>query len=115
MLPNYYLYRADRLGMVHSVEVRVPFLDHKFVNLALSIPGKWKVENNEPKYILKKSLEEILPKEVLYRKKQGFCVPLNEWMGDFIIDYIEANLKSFCMNTDLFSENGLKKLIKNEI
>ncbi|MBP6335283.1 MAG: asparagine synthase (glutamine-hydrolyzing), partial [Bacteroidia bacterium] len=52
-VPNYYLYRMDRLGMAHSIEIRNPFLDTDFVNLALSIPGKWKGLGGEPKYILK--------------------------------------------------------------
>ncbi|MCI0615857.1 asparagine synthase C-terminal domain-containing protein, partial [bacterium] len=75
IMPNLYLYRADRLGMAHSIELRVPYLDYEFVNLALSIPAKWKTHNREPKYILKKSFERLLPAEILYRKKMGFCVP----------------------------------------
>jgi len=112
IVPNYYLYRADRLGMTHSIEIRVPFLDHGLVNLALSTPGKWKMCGGEPKYILKKSLERVLPANVLYRKKQGFCVPLHEWAGDIIIDYIEANLRDFCRDTGLFSEESLRRQIE---
>lgn len=51
--PHWYLYRGDKLGMAHSIELRSPFLDYEFVNFALSIPGSMKVKNNEPKYILK--------------------------------------------------------------
>jgi len=112
IVPNYYLYRADHLGMAHSIEVRVPFLDHRFVNLALSIAGKWKIHNGEPKYILKKSLERTLPRKILYRKKQGFCVPLREWAGDIILDYLEVNLRDFCRDTGLFSEEGLRRQIE---
>ena len=112
IVPNYYLYRADRLGMAHSIEVRVPFLDHKFVDLALSIPGKWKIKDGEPKYILKKSLERILPPETLYRKKQGFCVPLHEWAGNTIVDYVGRNLKGFCRDTGIFNEEGLRRQIE---
>jgi asparagine synthase (glutamine-hydrolysing) len=111
IIPNYYLYRADRLGMAHSIELRVPFLDHKFVELSLSISGKLKVCKGEPKYILKKSLEKILPNEILYRKKQGFCVPLREWLVDFLMEYVESNLKTFCHDTGIFRYHGLKELI----
>ena len=111
-IPNRYLYRADHLSMAHSVELRVPFLDHTFVNLALSIPGKWKIRNGEPKYILKKSLEQILPNEILYRKKQGFCVPLREWIEGYLLDYINENLQSFCKEIDIFNENGLRYQIE---
>lgn len=105
---NRYLFRADRLGMAHSIEGRMPFLDYQFVNLALSIPTKWKVKNKTPKYILKKSFERILPDEVLYRKKQGFNVPIREWAQEVMVDYVESNLKSFCSNWDIFDEKQLR-------
>ncbi len=108
IVPNCYLYRADRLGMANSVEIRVPFLDHNFVNLALSIPGSLKIRNGESKYILKRTLKDILPPETLYRKKRGFCVPLKEWTGQYIIQYVESNLKKFCRDTGIFREEGLK-------
>ena len=55
--------------MANSIEARSPFLNHEMVQLALSIPSKYKVKNSINKYILKKSLERILPNEILYRKK----------------------------------------------
>jgi asparagine synthase (glutamine-hydrolysing) len=111
MIPNYYMYRADHLGMANSIEIRSPFLDHEFTNLALSIPGNLKVKNGEPKYILKKSLERILSPEILYRKKRGFNVPLKEWAGDSMLNYIDGNLKSFCSNHEQFNYEGLKLLV----
>lgn len=114
IIPNYYLYRADRLGMANSIELRVPFLDHNVVNLALSISGKWKTLKYVPKYILKKSFEQSLSKEILYRKKQGFCVPLQEWAGDTINRYIDSNLHSFCKETGLFNETVIRaQLLRN--
>jgi len=110
-IPNRYLYRADHQGMANSVELRVPFLDHEFVDFALSISGKWKLNKGEPKYILKKSLEGVLPNDILYRKKQGFCVPLREWTGSFILNYIEKNLLYFCRETGIFNEHGLREQI----
>ena len=110
---NRYLYRSDKLGMAHSIETRAPFMDYEFVNLALSIPGKYKMKDGEPKYILKKALERILPNEILYRKKMGFSVPLREWAGGMMTDYVETHLHEFCVNTGLFNENGLKKLVAN--
>ncbi|MEP7168430.1 MAG: asparagine synthase (glutamine-hydrolyzing) [Bacteroidota bacterium] len=108
---NRYLYRADRLGMANSIELRSPFMDYEFVNFALSVPGKLKIADGEPKYILKKTLEKILPKEILYRKKMGFNVPLKEWGNEVMTDYVETNLKSFCANTNLFNESGLRNLL----
>ena len=110
---NRYLYRSDKLGMAHSIETRAPFLDYELVNFALSIPGEYKMKGGEPKYILKKALERILPDDILYRKKMGFSVPLREWAGGMMTDYVETNLNEFCANTGLFDKNGLKKLVKN--
>jgi len=74
------LMRADKMIMAHSVEGRVPFLDTRLVELAFSMPASLKFKNNEPKYILKKAVEEIIPNEIIYRKKQGFSTPINEWL-----------------------------------
>lgn len=107
IVPDFYLYRADRLGMAHSIELRVPFLDHQLVNYALSLPGECKVARGEPKYILKKALEPVLSPDVLYRKKKGFCVPLREWGGDVMLGYLDANVDRFCADTSLFNRNEL--------
>ena len=111
-IPNFYMYRADRLGMANSIEIRVPFLDHNFVNLAMNIKGKFKFNAGEPKYVLKKSMEKILPKSILYRKKMGFCVPLKEWTGDIITGYIEDNLDVICRETGLFDQEKIAHQIK---
>lgn len=82
-LPDLLLARLDRMTMGASIEGRVPFLDHRLVEFCLSIPTEQKIRNNEGKYILKKSLESMLPKEVIWRKKQGFPLPLADiLMGD---------------------------------
>jgi asparagine synthase (glutamine-hydrolysing) len=111
-IPNKYLYRMDRLGMAHSIEIRSPFLDPEMIRLALSMPSSLKVKKGEPKYILKKSLESMLPNDILYRKKMGFCVPLKEWAEDIMLDYVRENGSSFCSNTGIFSERGLNKQIE---
>jgi len=110
-IPAKYLYRMDRLGMANSIEIRNPFLDTDMVNLAFSFPSRLKYENNEPKYILKKCLERMLPTEILYRKKMGFCVPLQEWAGDIMLDYTITHMRDFSRNTGLFSEDGIQKEI----
>lgn len=111
-IPSKYLHRMDRLGMAHSIEIRCPFLDYHVINLALSLPGPFKMHGQTPKYILKKSLEQILPSETLYRKKMGFCVPLKEWAGDIMLDYTATHLHSFASNTGFFREEGLKELLQ---
>ena len=81
MVENIFLYRADRMGMANSIEIRVPYIDHKMVEFGMQMPQDLKYKNNTGKYILKKSLERIVPNEFLYRKKMGFCVPVKEWSG----------------------------------
>jgi asparagine synthase (glutamine-hydrolysing) len=73
------LTKVDRASMAVSLEVRAPMLDHKFMECAASIPSSLKLKNGVGKYILKKALEPVLPKDILYRPKQGFAVPLDVW------------------------------------
>jgi len=78
-LPEDLLIKEDRSTMAHSLEGRFPFLDYHLVELVNSIPSKYKIKNGVSKYILKKTFEGILPDEILYRKKQGFGVPLKHY------------------------------------
>jgi len=75
------LAKVDRMSMATSLEVRVPMLDHIFVEWAVGLPKEWKLRNGTRKYILKKLAERLgIPPEVLHRKKQGFQLPLVDWM-----------------------------------
>ncbi len=78
-LPELLLMRVDKMTMATSVEARVPFLDHKLVEYALSLPRAVKVEGKSGKHILKRALEEILPRDVLYKPKRGFGAPVESW------------------------------------
>lgn len=111
-LPNKYLHRMDRLGMHQGLEVRCPYLDYRLVNFSLTLSAALKVKNKIPKYILKKSLEKILPNEILYRKKMGFCVPIREWGDDIMTQYIRSNLRNFCSNTGIFREERILSDLK---
>lgn len=113
IIPNLYANRLDKLTMAHSVEGRSPFLDHDIIQNAFSITGDLKIKEGEAKYILKKSLERILPDEVLYRKKQGFCVPLKEWGTDIMVEYLEEELIAFCRNVDVFKEEKVRAILEN--
>jgi asparagine synthase (glutamine-hydrolysing) len=73
---------ADRTSMAYSLEVRVPFLDHPFVELMATVPGNLKIKHREKKHLLKRALEADLPPEILYRKKAGFSLPLARWLRE---------------------------------
>ncbi|MGI9285765.1 MAG: asparagine synthase (glutamine-hydrolyzing) [Pseudomonadales bacterium] len=79
-LPGDILVKVDRMSMANSLETRAPFLDYRLVEYAASIPSSLKLKDGEKKYILKKSLDELLSDEILYRKKMGFSVPLAQWL-----------------------------------
>ncbi|MGH9444198.1 MAG: asparagine synthase (glutamine-hydrolyzing) [Terriglobia bacterium] len=75
------LTKVDRMSMATSLEDRVPMLDHLFVEYAASLPAHWKLRGNEGKYILKKLAERLgVPREAIYRRKQGFALPLVHWI-----------------------------------
>ena len=93
------LVKVDRASMMHSLEVRAPFLDIDLVNFVRRIPSRYKFRNGTTKYLLKKSLEGFLPKEVLQRSKKGFGTPVGPWLknGALRIDTTPA----FGLNTKL--------------
>ncbi|MCU0643736.1 MAG: asparagine synthase (glutamine-hydrolyzing) [bacterium] len=74
------LVKVDRMSMATSLEARVPFLDYRFVEFAATIPGEYKMQGKKTKVILKQAMEELLPKEILYRGKEGFSIPIKNWL-----------------------------------
>src|SRR5690242_4389059 len=101
-LPELLLMRVDKMSMAVSLEARVPFLDHKFVELAMSIPQAVKTKNGVLKYILKKAVRGVIPDELIDRKKQGFGVPVYEWYHNKFGEYVAKEMNGFCKNTDIF-------------
>ncbi len=107
---NVFLYRADRIGMANSIEIRVPFLDHRLVEFAMQIPQDLKYRNGETKYILKKAMKGTVPAEFLYRRKQGFCVPVREWSGGLMNDKIFRILPRLQKEWGVFQEGFLESV-----
>ncbi len=91
-LPELLLMRVDKMSMATSVESRVPFLDHRLVEYSMTIPEGFKIRNGEPKYILKKAVEGIVPENIIHRKKQGFAAPVNEWLRNEWSGYAESTI-----------------------
>ena len=111
-LPELLLMRVDKMSMGVSLEGRVPFLDHKFVELAMSIPESVKTKNGNLKHILKKSVRGLIPDELIDRKKQGFGVPIHEWFVDRLGEQTRKELKSFCDATDFINFSEVQQLIE---
>ncbi len=86
------LTKVDRASMSNSLEVRVPFLDHKIVEHAATIPINLKYKNKNKKYILKETMKNYLPEKVLNHPKQGFAMPLDAWFKDDLKEFIYSKL-----------------------
>jgi asparagine synthase (glutamine-hydrolysing) len=91
-LPELLLMRVDKMTMATSVEGRVPFLDHRLVELAFRIPGDLKVKNGTRKYILKRAVKDLIPDEIILRPKVGFHVPVTRWFGEVLAPLAEESL-----------------------
>lgn len=94
-LQNDILTKVDRASMMNSLEVRAPYLDIDLVNFSRRIPSSYKFRNGTTKYILKKALQPLIPKEIVIRSKKGFGVPIGKWFknGSLLLD-----------NTTMFSD-----------
>ncbi len=124
-LPDDLLIKADKMTMAASVELRVPLLDHRILEFAASLPQHYKVSGLELKRVLKRALNQSVPKEILKRKKTGFPVPYDKWMrnelNDFVFDTVlssnSAALTYFCKKTltDLLTSNQQGKGCPKEV
>ncbi len=98
-LPDAYLPKVDRMSMATSLEVRVPFLDHRLVEFALKLPGEKHWKDGRGKHLLRKAVADLLPEDIFTHKKQGFSIPLHRW----------ATGKYFDLAEELLSEHAVKK------
>src|SRR5207237_8598047 len=79
-LPDDILYKVDRMSMAHSLEVRPPFLDHRIVEFAASLPERLKIHRSTQKYVLKQLMKDKLPSSILQRSNVGFDVTAHVWL-----------------------------------
>lgn len=110
-LPELLLMRVDKMSMGVSLESRVPFLDHRFVELAMSIPEQAKTRDQQSKYLLKKAVRGVIPDELIDRKKQGFGVPVYEWFFGRLGEHVTRELEEFCEQTDFLDPVAVRELI----
>ena len=112
-LPGDILTKVDRMSMLTSLEVRVPILDHLFLEWVTGLPPEWKMRGKKQKYILTKLAERVgVPKEVLNRPKQGFTLPLGHWMRNELKDLIMSVLMdSSTRQRGYFNAQGVQRLL----
>ena len=80
VLPDDFLVKVDRASMAHGLEVRPPLVDHELMELAARIPSRWKIHAGQTKWVLKQAVRESLPESILRRTKQGFEIPIDDWL-----------------------------------
>jgi asparagine synthase (glutamine-hydrolysing) len=105
------LMKQDQMSMAASVESRVPFLDHKLVEFALQIPGRYSVSGLAGKMILKSAVEDLLPRAIIHRKKMGFPTPWVQWLKGSLLDELESLLTGArALDRGLFRPETLRRL-----
>lgn len=113
-LPADMLTKVDRMSMLHSLEVRVPFLDHKLIEWAFSLPGKVKLNGTTTKWILKEAFKDMLPADILHKRKHGFDVPVGEWFKHELRDVIgDVCSKETITKRALFNPEAVQSLLND--
>ena len=110
------LVKVDRMSMATSLETRVPFLDHRIVEFIFRIPSKYKLKGMTTKWILKKTMERLLPHENIYRSKEGFSIPIKHWLKTDLKDLMLDYLKEERINEEgLFQFPAIRKMIDQHL
>jgi asparagine synthase (glutamine-hydrolysing) len=112
-LPGDILTKVDRMSMANSLEVRVPLLDHVFLEWVTGLTPEWKMRGEKQKYLLRKLAERIgVPKDALYRPKQGFSLPLVHWMRHELKELIHTVLlEERTLQRGYFNPKGVRRLL----
>ena len=115
-LPGDILTKVDRASMAHSLEVRVPVLDHKLVEWTSSLPPDLKLRRGEGKFLFKKALEQDLPRDVLYRPKMGFSVPLATWFRGPLHAHVQDAVSNGALaECGYFEAAALDRLVRQHV
>jgi asparagine synthase (glutamine-hydrolysing) len=111
-LPTDLLVKVDIATMANSLEARSPFLDHKVIEFAASLPENIKMSRFETKSLLKKVAANLVPREAVYRKKMGFGVPIGDWFRGEMKDFVrEVLLSEKSLNRGVIRPEMLKRYV----
>ena len=116
-LPEHLLMRVDKMTMAHSVEARVPFLDHEVVEFATRLPPAYKLRDGIGKKVLKRASEPYVDHDLLYRRKQGFGAPMEQWFKepDFGRRMLAAYENSRLRKEGFFDDAYFTGLLKHQM
>ena len=111
-LPEHSLVLTDRMSMAHGLEARSPFLDHELVEFLAKVPAKLKVQNNQPKYLMRKLAANYLPAPILHREKQGFMLPIAYWFRTDLFPVVSQTLEnSHFVKAGWFKKESIQRLL----
>lgn len=114
-LPDDLLVKADKMTMANSIELRVPFLDHKVLEFAASLPPQFKLHRFTTKHIAKRALSSLVPREILSRKKAGFPVPYESWMRTDLKPWLhDLLLDRTTVNRGYFNSATIRRLLEED-
>lgn len=112
IFPDQVLAFVDRLSMAHSLEVRTAYLDTDFVTFITGLPGRFKIRDGETKYLLKKAALKYFPEEMVFRKKEGFLMPVTEWLLNDLEDYVRETLSAERLSRHgLFNQSRVSEMV----
>jgi asparagine synthase (glutamine-hydrolysing) len=116
-LPSDILVKVDRMSMANSLELRAPLLDHLLIEWASEIPASYRIRNGEQKYILKKLAERVgVPREAIYRRKQGFAMPLVKWFrNELKKSLLETLTDRIALERGYFEKKAVQRMIDEHI
>ncbi len=112
MMPDSVLMKVDKMSMAHALEVRVPFLDYRFVEFCATIPGELKLKGFTTKAIFRTAMEGILPDRIRARGKQGYSLPIKNWLRQELRDYMTGLLTSSPLMKEAFNPDYIQRLIR---
>jgi asparagine synthase (glutamine-hydrolysing) len=116
-LPEHLLMRVDKLTMAHAIEARVPFLDHEVVEFAARLPPVYKLHEGQGKRVLKRAAEPYLDRDMIYRTKQGFGAPMEQWFqeADFGRRCLAAFQRSAIRKEGFLDNDYFTSLLRSQI
>lgn len=115
-LPGDVLTKVDRMSMAVGLEAREPFLDHRLLEFAASLPEKMRIRSGQGKWLLKKTMEPYVPRDILYRPKMGFVTPIDMWFRGSLAEQARALSTSFIFSQmDLFDSRAVASMAEDHI
>jgi asparagine synthase (glutamine-hydrolysing) len=110
-MPDSLLMKADKMSMAHALEVRVPLLDHEFAEFCCTIPSRMKLQGYTTKAVFRSAMKGILPDHIRTRSKQGYSLPIKNWLRGELRDYMEDTFSASPLIGQYFDKKFTRNLI----